>query len=121
MTEPLRLSDKLEGEISAADHIFIATPVYNYNVPAALMAWADHIVRKGIRLGMHGTGLVVGTKATVMLASADVCTVESPIRDRDILTQYLGLILGMIGITDVRSSPPATQRRSTCASRRWKA
>jgi FMN-dependent NADH-azoreductase len=45
--------------------------------------------------------LVTGKKATVLLASGGVYTESSPIRDRDIATQYLRLILGVIGITDV--------------------
>ena len=56
MKEALRLSDELVGEVLAADHIVIATPVYNYNVPAALKAWVDHIVRKGLTLGFDGSG-----------------------------------------------------------------
>ncbi len=101
MKEALRLSDELVGEILAADHIVIATPVYNYNIPAALKAWVDHIVRKGLTLGLDGGGLVTGKKATVLLASGGVYTEGSPIRDRDIATQYLRLILGVIGIADV--------------------
>ena len=101
MKKALRLSDELVGEILAADHIVIATPVYNYNVPAALKAWIDHIVRKGLTLGFDGAGLVTGKTATVLLASGGVYTEGSPIRDRDIATQYLRLILGVIGITDV--------------------
>ena len=97
----LHLSDQLVGEILAADHILIATPVYNYNVPAALKAWVDHIVRKGLTLGFDGGGLVTGKTATVLLASGGVYTEGSPIRDRDIASQYLRLILGVIGITDV--------------------
>jgi len=34
MKEVLHLSDALVRELLAADHIAIATPVYNYNVPA---------------------------------------------------------------------------------------
>ena len=101
MKEALRLSNALVGEILAADHIVIATPVYNYNVPAALKAWIDHIVRKGLTLGVDGAGLVTGKTATVLLASGGVYTEGSPIRDRDIATKYLRLILGVIGITDV--------------------
>ena len=101
MKKALRLSDELVGEILAADHIVIATPVYNYNVPAALKAWIDHTVRKGLTLGFDGAGLVTGKTATVLLASGGVYTEGSPIRDRDIATQYLRLILGVIGITDV--------------------
>ena len=101
MKEALALSDELAAELLAADHIVIATPVYNYNVPAALKAWVDHIVRKGMTLGLDGKGLVHGKKATIVLASGGVYTEGSPIRDRDIATQYLKLILGVIGITDV--------------------
>ncbi len=101
MREALRLSDELVAELLAADHLVIATPVYNYNVPAALKAWIDHIVRKGMTLGVDGSGLVIGKKATVLLASGGVYTEGSPIRDRDIATQYLRLILRVIGVTDV--------------------
>tara|TARA_R110001583_G_scaffold195429_1_gene373269 strand:- start:634 stop:1278 length:645 start_codon:yes stop_codon:yes gene_type:complete len=101
MKERLSLSDRLVAELLAADHIVVATPVYNYNVPASLKAWVDHIVRKGLTLGFDGQGLVKGKKATVLLASGGIYTEGSPIRDRDIATQYLRLILNVIGITDV--------------------
>lgn len=101
MKEALRLSDALVSELLGADHLVIATPVYNYNVPAALKAWVDHIVRKGLTLGHDGRGLVTGKRATVLLASGGVYTEGSPIRERDIATQYLRLILNVIGVTDV--------------------
>jgi len=101
MQAELALSDELVAELLATDHLVIATPVYNYNVPAVLKAWVDHIVRKGITLGMDGGGLVTGKKATVLIASGGVYTEGSPIHDRDIATQYLRLVLGVIGITDV--------------------
>ena len=101
MAQALRQSDELVAELLAADHIVIATPVYNYNVPAALKAWIDHIVRKGLTLGFDGAGLVTGKAATVLIASGGVYGEGSPIRDRDVATQYLRLILGVIGITNV--------------------
>jgi FMN-dependent NADH-azoreductase len=101
MKAELRLSDELVGELLACDHLVIATPVYNYNVPAALKAWIDSIVRKGLTLGFDGKGLVTGKTATVLMASGGVYTEGSPIRDRDIATQYLRMVLGVIGITDV--------------------
>lgn len=66
-----------------------------------LKAWIDSIVRKGLTLGFDGKGLVIGKTATVLIASGGVYTEGSPIRDRDIATQYLRLVLGVIGITDV--------------------
>ncbi len=101
MRDLLRLSDELVGEILAADHIAIGTPVYNYNVPAVLKAWIDHIVRKGVTLGVSGEGLVHGRACTILMASGGVYTEGSPIRDRDLATSYLRLILKVIGIEDV--------------------
>ncbi|HEY1394543.1 FMN-dependent NADH-azoreductase [Roseateles sp.] len=101
MKAALRLSDELVAELLAADHIAIATPVYNYNVPASLKAWIDHIVRKGLTLGVDGQGLVTGKRATVLLASGGVYTEGSPIRERDIASRYLRLILEVIGISEV--------------------
>lgn len=101
MKAVLRLSDELVAELLETDHLVISTPVYNYNVPAALKAWVDHVVRKGLTLGVDGKGWVAGKKATVLLASGGVYSDDSPIRDRDIATQYLRLILNVLGITDV--------------------
>ena len=101
MREALRLSDDLIAEVLAADHIVLSTPVYNYNVPAVVKAWIDHIVRKGLTLGLDGQGLVVGKTATVLLASGGVYAEGSRIKHRDIATQYLRLILNVIGSEDV--------------------
>ena len=101
MKEIIRLSDELVAEILAADVIAIGTPVYNYNVPAVLKAYIDHIVRKGLTLGYSGEGLVHGKTCTILMASGGVYTEGSPIRDRDIATTYLRLILKVIGIEDV--------------------
>ena len=101
MKEVLRVSDALVAELLAADHLAISTPVYNYNIPANLKSYVDHIVRKGLTLGATGEGLVHGKKCTVLLASGGVYTEGSPIRDRDIAALYLRLILKVIGIEDV--------------------
>ncbi|KAM3096560.1 FMN-dependent NADH-azoreductase [Phormidesmis sp. 146-12] len=101
MKDILRVSDELVAELLAADHIAIGTPVYNYNIPANLKSYVDHIVRKGLTLGLTGEGLIHGKKCTVLMASGGVYTEGSPIRDRDIATIYLRLILKVIGIEDV--------------------
>ena len=101
MSASLALSDALVAELLAADVIVIATPVYNYNVPAVLKSWFDHIVRKGITLGMNGEGLLTGKRCTVLLASGGVYTAGSPIRERDIASQWLRLILQVLGIDDI--------------------
>ncbi|MEM7777959.1 MAG: NAD(P)H-dependent oxidoreductase [Pseudomonadota bacterium] len=102
MKNTLALSDELVAELLDADELAIGTPVYNYNVPAVLKAWIDHIVRKGLTLDMDGTGLVTCKKATVLIASGGVYTEGSPIASRDVASQYLKLILSVIGIEEVK-------------------
>ena len=43
----LALSDTLIDELESADLIVIATPMYNYGMPAALKAWFDQVIRIG--------------------------------------------------------------------------
>ena len=66
-----------------------------------LKAYIDHIVRKGRTLGFSGEGLVHGKICTILMASGGVYAPGSPIRDRDIATSYLRLILKVIGIEEV--------------------
>lgn len=102
MKEVLKVSDELVEELLAADHIAVSTPVHNFNIPANLKSYVDHIVRKGRTIGTTGEGLLHGKKATVLVASGGTYTEGSPIRDRDIATQYLRLILEkVLGIQDV--------------------
>ena len=101
MVDQLSLSDTLVAELLAADELVIATPVYNYNVPASLKAWVDHIVRKGVTLGFDGKGLLVGKKATVILASGGVYGEASPIDHLNFAPRYLEAILNVLGISEV--------------------
>lgn len=41
----LALSDELIAEVASTDIIVMATPMYNYGMPAALKAWFDQVVR----------------------------------------------------------------------------
>jgi len=100
MQDQLRLSDALVAELLGADELVIATPVYNYNIPASLKAWVDHIVRKGLTLGFDGRGLVTGKKATI-IASGGIHGENSPIAHLNYAPQYLRSILNIIGITEV--------------------
>jgi len=103
--DALRISDELIGEIDAADHILITTPMYNFAVPAVLKAWIDHIVRadKTFKITAEGgyEGLLKNKKATVIIASSGAYPAGTPYEGYDQETPYLRLILGFIGITDV--------------------
>lgn len=93
-------SDLLISEVQAASHIVIAAPIYNFSVPGVLKAWIDQICRSGVTFQYGPTGpvgLLSGKKAYLVITSGGV-EIEGPM---DYATNYLKLVLGFIGITDV--------------------
>ena len=101
----LKLSDDIIAEVKAADTLVITTPMYNFQVPAVLKAWIDHLVRAGITFsaGPDGyKGLIHGKKAVLIVSAAGDYAEGSPAESYDLLTPYLKQILGFIGITEVQ-------------------
>jgi FMN-dependent NADH-azoreductase len=100
----LKLSDEFIAELLAADEVVISTPMYNFNVPAALKAWIDHIVRlnKTFGFGPEGLkGLAAGKKVTVIIASGSEYISGSPMESYNLEGPYFRVIFGFIGITDL--------------------
>jgi FMN-dependent NADH-azoreductase len=100
----LKPSNEIIAEVQAADHILITTPMYNFQVPAVLKAWIDHLVRVGVTVvyGENGpVGQLNGKKVTVIVASAGSYPAGTPGAAYDHLTPYLKHILGFIGLTDI--------------------
>lgn len=94
------IADTLIEELQAAETIVIATPVYNFGVPATLKAWADLVARAGttFKYTENGpVGLLEGKKAYITAASGG-----TPIgADFDFMSSWLTHFLGFLGITDV--------------------
>lgn len=101
----IKISDDLIAELTVADEWLIATPMYNFAIPARLKAYIDHIVRAGKTFNVNSdgsyAGLIENTKVTVIVASTGDYTPGSPAESYDTETPYLKLILGFIGVTDV--------------------
>ena len=103
----IALSDELVAEVVAADEIVVATPMYNFAVPAALKAWIDHVVRAGktFRYTASGTpeGLLAGknNKVLAIIASGGSYK-EAGLIALDHERPYLRFIFGFMGITDVQ-------------------
>ncbi|MFT6541519.1 MAG: FMN-dependent NADH-azoreductase [Maricaulis maris] len=96
----LARSDALVAELQAADTLVIATPIYNFAVPAALKAWIDLIARAGVtfKYTENGpVGLLTGKRAIIVLASGGTQSGS----EIDFATPYLKHVLGFIGIHDV--------------------
>ena len=93
-------ADALLAEVRAADTLVIASPVYNFAIPAQLKNWIDQLARKGetFRYTEAGPeGLLTGKRAIVALSS-DGTQLGS---DIDFASGYLRHMLGFFGITDV--------------------
>lgn len=99
--EVLALSDSLVKELQDADKIVIASPIYNFSIPAVLKAWVDLIARARLtfRYTENGPeGLLQNKTAYLVMASGGV-----PIgSEMDLATKYLKQVMGFIGITDVK-------------------
>ena len=96
----LAQSDALVAELQSADDIVIATPIYNFSVPAALKAWIDLICRDKITFVYENDsprGLLSNKQATVIITSGG--TVAG--NEIDYATGYIRHILDFIGIRDV--------------------
>jgi FMN-dependent NADH-azoreductase len=104
----LALSDVLIYEVLEADEIILASPMYNFAVPAALKAWVDHVVRAGKTFrytpGGKPEGLLAGKnkKVLAIVASGGNYAESSGLSALDHQVPYLRFIFGFIGITDVR-------------------
>jgi FMN-dependent NADH-azoreductase len=97
----IKISDELVDELLSADEILIATPMYNFNMPAALKLWLDHIVRLNRTFNSKYEGLAKGKKVSVILSSGADYSPGSHAEKMDFFSSYLRFILGFIGITDV--------------------
>ncbi|MGE4431647.1 MAG: FMN-dependent NADH-azoreductase [Sphingobium sp.] len=97
------LSDRLIGEMQAADLIVIGAPMYNFSIPSTLKSWLDHVLRAGATFQYTAEGpegLLKG-KRVVIIASRAGAYSEGAGAAMDHQISYLRLLLGFIGITNV--------------------
>jgi len=100
--QALALSDELITELQAHDIIVFAAPMYNFNISTQLKTYFDLIARAGVTFRYTETGpegLVTGKKAVVLSTRGGIHK-DTP---TDLVTPYLSLFLGFIGITDVKT------------------
>lgn len=98
--QALTLSDKLIGEVKAADVLVFGVPMYNLGIPAQLKTYIDYLNRAGVtfQYGANGPeGLITGKKAIVVLAHGGIYK-DGP---ADLAKTYMQTVLNFIGISDV--------------------
>ncbi len=97
-------SEALIQELESADAVVIGTPMHNLMVPSTLKAWIDHVVRARRTFGMTRegkAGFLRDRPVFVAIASGGVFSGANA-RQPDLLTPYLRLVLGTMGLKDLR-------------------
>lgn len=99
----LTLSDKLLGELFAADTIIIAAAMINFGIPSSLKAYIDHIVRPRVtfKYSKKGPeGLIKGKTVYLVVARGGVYS-EGPMQQFNFQDTYLRAVLGFIGLNNI--------------------
>lgn len=97
-------SEAIVEEFLAADVVVIGAPMYNFTVSSQLKAWIDRVVRAGRTFQYAATGPVglAGGKRVVIVSSRGGAYSSAGRAHLDFQESYLKLILGFMGVTDVR-------------------
>ena len=102
----LVIGDEMIAELRAAQDVVLCTPMYNFNIPAKLKAYIDHVVRSGqtfkINADQSVSGLLTGKRLTVLVSGAGEYEPGSAMEKLDHLTPYLTFVFGFVGMTDTR-------------------
>jgi FMN-dependent NADH-azoreductase len=100
----LSLSDSLLDELEQADEYVIGAPMHNFGVPSVLKLWIDQIARVG-RTFSYGAGgpkgLVVGKKATFIIATGGIYDSQTQMASFNFVEPYLRTVFGFLGVTNV--------------------
>lgn len=63
------LTERLVGEVAAADTIILGLPLYNFGPPSAVKAWVDHLIAPGLSLDPETHAPLLGGRDFLVLAS----------------------------------------------------
>jgi FMN-dependent NADH-azoreductase len=101
--ELLALSDSLLSELEQADEYVFGVPMHNFGVPSVLKLWIDQIARVGRTFSYAGgapKGLIVGKKATFIIATGGVYDAQTQMASFNFVEPYLRSVFGFLGVTD---------------------
>jgi FMN-dependent NADH-azoreductase len=101
--EGLSLSDSLLEELEQADEYVFGVPMHNFGVPSVLKLWIDQIARVGRTFSYANgapKGLLVGKKATFIIATGGVYDAQTQMASFNFVEPYLRSVFGFLGVTD---------------------
>jgi FMN-dependent NADH-azoreductase len=95
------------NEFKDADKYVLAVPMWNFSIPYRLKQYFDIIAQPGLTFTVDSSGnykgLVTGKTVFVVYASGGDYPVGTPGEAFDLQKKYIQLILGFMGLTDIRS------------------
>ena len=97
-------SDKLIGELQAADEYVFGVSMHNFSIPSSLKLWIDQVARVGKTFSYEGgtpAGLLRGKKATFLVATGGSYEQGTPMAAMNHIDPYLRSVFGFLGVTDV--------------------
>lgn len=94
-------NDELTQQVIDADFIVLATPMYNFSIPATVKAWFDAIIQKGKTFGFSDEGqmigLLKGTKAVSLMTSGSDFSID-PMKPMDFALPLINTCFGFMGV-----------------------
>nr|WP_010131540.1 FMN-dependent NADH-azoreductase [Microbulbifer agarilyticus] len=96
----LDYADELLAEVTSADAIVLAVPMYNFGVPSQLKAWLDHLARAGVSFKYTETGpvgLLQDKPVYILAARGGVYHAAG----QDYQAPFLRQFFGLLGITSL--------------------
>jgi len=94
-------NDKLMQQLLEADYVVLASPMYNFSIPATVKAWFDAVIQAGKTFAYTETGikgLCENTKALILMTSGSDFGIQ-PYKDVNFATPFLITAFGFMGIS----------------------
>ena len=99
--------EKVINEFTSADKYLIAVPMWNFGIPYRLKHYIDILTQPGFTFSFTPEegykGLIKGKSVLAIYARGGEYPSNSDLEAMDFQKRYLDLILGFIGITDIKS------------------
>ena len=97
---------KITDHFKSADKFLFSVPMWNFGIPYKLKHYVDLLAQPGLTFSFSPdkgyTGLVAGKPAVGIYASGGVYGPGSGMEAYDFQSKYLKVVLGFIGITDLK-------------------
>ncbi|MCC6128427.1 MAG: NAD(P)H-dependent oxidoreductase [Acidobacteria bacterium] len=100
----LREADRFTEQLQMADTVVLATPMYNFSLPAAVKGWFDAVMQKGktwtAKNGVY-RGLLEGKRAAILMTAAR--PYDGPLTDWDHALPLVRHCFEFMGFREIRT------------------